>query len=61
MKIPFNKSEFIGNELNYIKDVINRGHTSGDGFYSKACNKLFEKDFAKYNFVEGDGNILSLI
>ena len=44
MKIPFNKPEFVGNELQYIKDVIDRGHISGDGFYTRLCNSLFEKE-----------------
>ena len=44
MKIPFNKSAFVGKELFYLKDVISRGHTSGDGIYTKACNNLFEQE-----------------
>ena len=44
MNIPFNKSVFVGSELSYVQDVIKRGHTSGDGFYTKICNNLFEKE-----------------
>ncbi|MEG2248499.1 MAG: aminotransferase class I/II-fold pyridoxal phosphate-dependent enzyme, partial [Akkermansia sp.] len=43
MNIPFNKPYESGNELCYIKDAISRGHISGDGFYTKSCNKFIEE------------------
>ncbi len=42
-KIPFNRPCLVGNELAYITDVIQRGHASGDGFYTKKCHALFEE------------------
>lgn len=43
MKIPFNKSNFEGVALKYIRDVLESGHTSGDGKYTKLCNRFLEK------------------
>ena len=45
MKIPYNKPYLSGNELKNIKDAIDRGHISGDGFYTKACHKWFENTY----------------
>ena len=42
-KIPFNKPCFEGKEMVYIADAINRGHISGDGFYTKLCHRFFEE------------------
>jgi dTDP-4-amino-4,6-dideoxygalactose transaminase len=47
MKIPFNKPFIVGNELAYIKDAIERGQLSGNGYYTKKCHDFFEK---KYGF-----------
>lgn len=47
MKIPFNKPFLVGNELAYIKDAIERGQLSGNGYYTKKCHEFFEK---KYGF-----------
>ncbi len=47
MKIPFNKSTVVGNELEYIKDAIDRAHLSGNGYYSKKCVNFFQE---KYGF-----------
>ncbi len=47
MKIPFNKPFIVGNELAYIKDAIERGQLSGNGYYTKKCHEFFEK---KYGF-----------
>jgi len=35
--IPFNKPHFTGNEVKYIEDAMARGRTSGDGYYTHAC------------------------
>jgi len=45
--IPFNKPLIIGKELEYIKDAVNRGKISGDGYYTQKCNDFFRD---KYSF-----------
>jgi len=49
MKIPFNKPYFFGDPLKYIEDSITLKFASGDGFYTKKCEKLIEesKEFLK--------------
>lgn len=42
MRIPFNKPYYNGNELAYIKEAVDRGHISGDGFFTKKCAKWLE-------------------
>lgn len=42
--IPFNRPVFIGRELNYIKDAVERRKICGDGEYTKRCNTWFEKE-----------------
>jgi dTDP-4-amino-4,6-dideoxygalactose transaminase len=42
-KIPFNRPCLVGNELEYIADVIQTGHSSGDGAYTKKCQLLLEQ------------------
>ncbi|MDP2144863.1 MAG: dTDP-4-amino-4,6-dideoxygalactose transaminase [Gallionella sp.] len=41
--IPFNKPFIIGRELALIADAVSRGHISGDGHYTKLCNRWFEE------------------
>jgi dTDP-4-amino-4,6-dideoxygalactose transaminase len=41
--IPFNKPTIIGRELAYIAEAINRGHASGDGYFTNACHALLEQ------------------
>jgi len=41
-KIPFNRSDIQGNELEYLKQAIDNGHISGDGIYTKKCSSLLE-------------------
>lgn len=49
MRIPFNKPYITGNELVYIKELIeniNDGMCiSGDGYYTKKVNEFFESRF----------------
>lgn len=45
--IHFNQPSLVGNELNYIKDAVDRLKLSGDGYYTALCHKLLE---TKYNF-----------
>jgi dTDP-4-amino-4,6-dideoxygalactose transaminase len=40
--IPFNKPFIIGRELSLIADAVSRGHLSGDGHYTRLCNRWFE-------------------
>ncbi len=46
--IPFNKLSFIGNELEYIQEVICESHTSGDGKFSDKCISLIEDELKIY-------------
>jgi dTDP-4-amino-4,6-dideoxygalactose transaminase len=41
--IPFNKATLTGNEFEYMQDAIQRGHISGDGYYSKKCHAFLEE------------------
>lgn len=45
MIIPFNKPFFTGKETFYIKDTVERGHISGNGFYTKKCQSFFEETY----------------
>ena len=46
MNIPFNKIYLNGNEKKYIEDALQRGHLSGDGYYSKKTTALLEEKFS---------------
>ncbi len=41
-KIPFNRSDIQGNELEYLNQAIDNGHISGDGIFTKKCNSLLQ-------------------
>lgn len=41
--IPFNVPPYIGSELNYIKDVVEKHRICGDGDYTRKCNHWFEE------------------
>ena len=43
-RIPFNKPTLVGAELRYLQDAIGRGHISGDGWYTRRCEKLLEAE-----------------
>jgi dTDP-4-amino-4,6-dideoxygalactose transaminase len=43
MVIPFNKPYSTEKELEYIRDAISRGHLSGNGYYTKLCQSLFQR------------------
>lgn len=47
--IPFNKPTFIGTEPDYMKDAVQRGHISGNGYYGNLCQQFFEK---RYGFIK---------
>lgn len=38
--IPFNRPYRTGRELLYIADCYDRGHVSGDGFYTRKCREF---------------------
>jgi len=41
-RIPFNKAGLAGNELEYVAEAIRRGHISGDGEFTRRCERLLE-------------------
>jgi dTDP-4-amino-4,6-dideoxygalactose transaminase len=41
-KIPFNKPQFVGNELDYIAEAMRLGKVSGDGEFTKRCHTALE-------------------
>lgn len=43
--IPFNKPFLSGRELDYIRRAVESGKISGDGVYSKKCQRYFEEKF----------------
>jgi dTDP-4-amino-4,6-dideoxygalactose transaminase len=42
INIPFNRPSFVGNELAYIGQAIERWQISGDGYFTKQCHQLLE-------------------
>ena len=42
-RIPFNRVDLQGNELEYINQSIEKGHISGDGEFTRRCSSLLEK------------------
>jgi len=44
-QIPFNKPYISGKEYDYMKDAAERGHLSGNGYYTKQCQTLLEKRY----------------
>jgi dTDP-4-amino-4,6-dideoxygalactose transaminase len=43
-RIPFNKPGLTGNELLYVAEAIQRGHTAGDGSFTRSCRELLEAE-----------------
>jgi dTDP-4-amino-4,6-dideoxygalactose transaminase len=41
--IPFNKPCLMGNELRYVADAIQAGHSAGDGQFTRRCHGLLEQ------------------
>ena len=50
-KIPFNRSDIQGNELEYIQQVFSNGHISDDGTFTHKCNSLLEKELNVNKFL----------
>ena len=44
--IPFNRPALVGDEIKYVNEAIQRGHISGDGFFTKKCHALLEESLA---------------
>lgn len=44
-KIPFNQPYLSGKELIYIKQAIDRGKISGDGFFTQKCHQFFRETY----------------
>jgi len=42
-RIPFNKPGLTGNELRYVADAITRGHSAGDGTFTRRCHAILEQ------------------
>lgn len=43
--IPFNKPYLTGNETKYIEEAVRSGKISGNGKYTKLCQKFFENRY----------------
>ena len=43
-RIPFNRPWLSGNELAYIRQAVENNHISGDGIFTKKCNRLLEEE-----------------
>lgn len=43
--IPFNKPHLTGKETHYIYDAVNTGKISGNGKYTRLCQKFFEQEY----------------
>lgn len=41
--IPFNRPSLVGEEINFVRDSIQRGQLSGDGYYTKQCNARIQQ------------------
>ncbi len=53
MNYPFNVPPFLGEELKYIKDAVDRRKICGDGFYTKECNKFLA------DYCQSEGALLT--
>ncbi len=45
MKIPFNKPYLTGKEMHYMYEAVNSGKISGNGIFTKKCQKFFEDQY----------------
>ena len=41
--VPFNKPSLAGREMEYLRESIESGKVSGDGYFTKKCHELLEK------------------
>jgi dTDP-4-amino-4,6-dideoxygalactose transaminase len=42
-RVPFNRPELAGREMEYMQDAVRRSHLSGDGWYSRRCHELLRE------------------
>lgn len=45
IQVPFSKPFITGKELTYIEDTFKRSKLSGNGFFTRECEKFFEKEY----------------
>ena len=45
LKIPYNKPYLTGKETYYIKEAVEKGKLSGNGYFTKKCQKFFESTY----------------
>ena len=45
MKTPFNKPFLTGHETEYIRQAVESGKISGNGFFTKKCQQFFERRY----------------
>ena len=43
--IDFNRPAFVGKELEYMKDAVDRGMLCGDGVYTRKCSKWMQESY----------------
>lgn len=43
INIPFNKPYISGKEIKYVQQAVENGHISGNGEFTKRCQRFFEK------------------
>jgi len=43
IKVPFNRPSFVGRELRWVTDAIERGQLSGDGHFTRLCNQQIKE------------------
>jgi dTDP-4-amino-4,6-dideoxygalactose transaminase len=44
IKVDFNRPSLTGKEFEYIHQALERAHISGDGYFSKQCQALLERE-----------------
>lgn len=45
MRIPFNRPHLTGREVEFFQEVLDLGHLSGNGPFTKRCQRFFEERF----------------
>ena len=50
-KIPFNKPTLEGNELSYVRQAVERGHTSSDGSFTKQVTGILQDWFESEDVI----------
>lgn len=44
IRIPFNKPTVVGKELDYVAQAVASGHLSGDGRFTRACERILAEE-----------------